>query len=249
MISIPDSGFYVYTLARPDGTVFYVGKGQGKRIHKHEIEARAGVRSHKCNTIRQIWVQGGQVQKQIVFTTEDELTALAYEKTLIDQYGLDNLTNLTEGGRGVIGYQFPPEVRAKISATNKGRKPTPLANQHVSEALQGHPVSPETRAKIGAKARARATTPEGQAQLRANVERARTPEARAKIAAAAKARFTDPTARARHLASHQVFTPEQIAEIRARRAAGAVLTSLARAYGCGTSTIGRIVRGQTYFYD
>ena len=32
--------FYVYTLAYPDGKVFYVGKGSGYRIDQHEMEAR-----------------------------------------------------------------------------------------------------------------------------------------------------------------------------------------------------------------
>ena len=46
--------YYVYTLARPDGSVFYVGKGSGKRIHHHERLTRSDPNKEKCEVIRQI---------------------------------------------------------------------------------------------------------------------------------------------------------------------------------------------------
>src|SRR5260221_10494808 len=51
--------YYVYTLSKPDGTIFYVGKGRGNRILQHENEARRGVKSTKCDIIREIWANGG----------------------------------------------------------------------------------------------------------------------------------------------------------------------------------------------
>ena len=35
----PTKKYYVYTLAYPYGEVFYVGKGIGDRLHRHEYEA------------------------------------------------------------------------------------------------------------------------------------------------------------------------------------------------------------------
>ena len=61
--------WYVYTYAFPDGTVFYVGKGNHARIDDHERKARNGCDCDKCRIIRQIWESGHPVQKRIVFKT------------------------------------------------------------------------------------------------------------------------------------------------------------------------------------
>ena len=94
---------YVYTLAYPDGGVFYVGKGSGDRISSHEEEALLGNgdNPHKERVIRSIWRAGGQVKKDIVAYFPSEEEALAYEVFLIKNvYGRENLTNLTMGGKG-----------------------------------------------------------------------------------------------------------------------------------------------------
>src|SRR5690242_15985045 len=93
--SIPETArYYVYTLAYPDGTVFYVGKGTGARMDAHEKEAKGGYTSKKCDIIRQIWAQGGQVMKTKVYQTESASDALQYEHDLILAYGLDSLANV-----------------------------------------------------------------------------------------------------------------------------------------------------------
>lgn len=104
--------YYVYTLAYPDGRVFYVGKGQGDRIHQHEKEARQycnpqAIRylpkeSAKVRVIKEIWASGGKVVKAKVFETDEEEEANAYEKQFIAQCDKRYLTNLTKGG----GPQF-----------------------------------------------------------------------------------------------------------------------------------------------
>src|SRR5260370_14787057 len=102
--------YYVYTLARPDGTVFYVGKGSlrktGKgyidRIDEHEKQAMLplakikgwGRNFEKCKIIQEIWEQGGEVVKQKVFETTVERDAYLYERYLVmEDYGIENLTN------------------------------------------------------------------------------------------------------------------------------------------------------------
>lgn len=37
--------YYVYMLARPNGTPFYVGKGTGTRVFGHELEAKRCLKS------------------------------------------------------------------------------------------------------------------------------------------------------------------------------------------------------------
>jgi excisionase family DNA binding protein len=90
--------YYVYTLTRPNGEVFYVGKGTGDRIDQHEHEAELGYRTEKCDVIRQIWSEGGQVVKRKVYETTVERDALLYEWSLLNLvYGRENLTNQSSG--------------------------------------------------------------------------------------------------------------------------------------------------------
>ncbi len=108
--------FYVYTLAYPDGTVFYVGKGSFSkearidRIDCHEREARRGYPYKRCQIIREIWASGGQVIKTKVYETSVEQDAFIYEWCLINLiYGREKLANMT--GEGYIisqnGYTAP----------------------------------------------------------------------------------------------------------------------------------------------
>lgn len=140
--------FYVYTLARPDNTVFYVGKGTSKRIFQHDYEARGDCKCHKCNVIRKIWKQGKQIQRYFVFTTENEDEAFTYERELIALYGRDNLCNQTDGGEGQSGRIFSLEERAKLKA--RWANPEYRANQVAKHKLpRGYSPSKETRKKIG----------------------------------------------------------------------------------------------------
>lgn len=112
--------WYVYTLSKPDGTVFYVGKGTKQRMYTHEAEARKYTcQSKKCRTIRKIWETGGYVLKAKVFETDDEEAAYAVEKDLIAYYGMDNLTNILDGGAGLRGTWWTEERRQKASKTAK----------------------------------------------------------------------------------------------------------------------------------
>ncbi len=86
--------YYVYELCRPNGDVFYVGKGLNRRAIEHELEA---IRQHpigetnpfKCNVIRQILSEGGQIIYRIdrVFNASEELMCLEREAVLIETHG------------------------------------------------------------------------------------------------------------------------------------------------------------------
>ncbi|MGQ7338674.1 LEM-3-like GIY-YIG domain-containing protein, partial [Streptococcus suis] len=87
-------------MCRPDGRPFYVGKGINKRALEHEAEAR---RNHpigesnpfKCNVIRKIIRDGGQLVYQIdaVFNAECQYDCLEREAALIRRH-----RRLHEGG-------------------------------------------------------------------------------------------------------------------------------------------------------
>lgn len=115
--------FYVYMLLDNEQP-FYVGKGKGARVGDHEREARRGRNNAKCAYIRAVWESGGQIGQVIVFETNDEQEALDYERVLISQIGLGNLTNERPGGAGKRsdehrGYWFQSDAIHRLGHAYK----------------------------------------------------------------------------------------------------------------------------------
>lgn len=115
----PTKKYYVYTLAYPNGEVFYIGKGTGDRLHQHEYEAaRSGKEASyyynnpvKHAIIRDIWAQGEQVKKEILFATDSEFDAYAYEWTLINMvHSGSGLANKSTSGRQKLIEPVPKPV-------------------------------------------------------------------------------------------------------------------------------------------
>lgn len=119
--------FYVYILSRPTGQPFYVGKGIGRRIYFHEMEAKySAFRNHKLNIIRKIWRDGGCVGRWIDSWHEHEVQALEREKELITSIGrhelkMGPLSNQTDGGDGVVGLtaEIVRRMQQRSAATRR----------------------------------------------------------------------------------------------------------------------------------
>lgn len=97
-----DARWYVYALTDPrDGAVFYVGKGTGSRIHQHEKDAanEQTVCSKKINKIRELQALNLNVGKETCAVFWDEQAAYDHETDLIEEIGLENLTNVLPGGQ------------------------------------------------------------------------------------------------------------------------------------------------------
>lgn len=121
--------YYVYELCRPNGDVFYVGKGLNRRVVEHELEA---ARHHsvgesnpfKCNVIRQILKENAQITYRIIqmFDASMESECLKLEARLIEKYGRRHeggtLTNLA-GGIGSMSGSSPYTIE-KHTATLSG---------------------------------------------------------------------------------------------------------------------------------
>lgn len=212
MSSIASARFYVYVLCRPNGDPFYVGKGQDARVFDHDAEARRGHKCHKCNVIRKIWKQGGQVQRYIVFETDDEQEAFNYERELITLYGRDTLANLTDGGDGASGARRSTETRTKQSVALKAARGTPEARAASRDRmLRMYEEDPAVVEKISAAAKARWANPEFRARASAAMRAAKArPETQIRIRAANKATANRPEAKARSRALGLAFlgTPE-----------------------------------------
>jgi hypothetical protein len=116
--------FYVYHLVDPrDAAVFYVGKGSGDRLRAHVREAEKGVRSRKCDRIREIVGAGQSVRHVVVKRFKDEAAAYAFEADEIARIGLDSLTNVLPGGL------LSPEAWARIEARRATKTKTRLQRE------------------------------------------------------------------------------------------------------------------------
>lgn len=165
--------YYVYEHWRPDtGVCFYVGKGR-----KNRAWIMACRNPHHQAVRSKLVALGMCVDVRIIVKDLLEETAYAVEQDRICFYGIENLTNRTEGGPGLPGAI--PEVRRRIGRSklgNKnmvGRKLSEETKRKISEAHKGKPprwdvinrlaeinrgnrhgvgrkASPETRAKMSA---------------------------------------------------------------------------------------------------
>lgn len=129
--------FYVYELVDPrDQSVFYVGKGKGRRLLNHEEEARRGVHSRKCDRIRQIWASGHTVERRIVRRFALEAEAYDYEVAHIAAIGLRNLTNVLAGGGGI----GPPQSAPPLWTVEKFRVTAKLLARALRFAHEGNRI-------------------------------------------------------------------------------------------------------------
>ncbi|MGM0597692.1 MAG: LEM-3-like GIY-YIG domain-containing protein [Myxococcota bacterium] len=96
--------FYVYELIDPKtNKVFYVGKGRANRVYTHLKKAINGDPSDKGFKIREILKTGQKPKLNIVKQGLTEEEAYSFERKLIDEYGLENLTNVQPGKIGNFG--------------------------------------------------------------------------------------------------------------------------------------------------
>jgi hypothetical protein len=164
---------YIYTHAYPNGDIFYVGKGIGKRAK--DFYRRSAFHKRVLEKVGYENVLVG------VYPTIDEKHALYGELFLIASlkkagFRLCNLTNGGESNAGRVvtdehrkklslagtGFKKSPETLAKMRAANLGRKVSEATKEKMrgkkisekpKEALLrshiGKPLSAETKAKIG----------------------------------------------------------------------------------------------------
>lgn len=180
--------FYVYIHCKAsDGTVFYVGKGSGRRAFW-----KNGRNKHWHAIVNKHGYEVGFVAQSL---TESE--AFQIERETIAYYGRINLCNYTDGGDGcsgakrsdqtkklirqkMLGRQFSaetiekiknaarnrgPEFQAKRSATLRGRKHTEEHKAKIALAGIGRKVSDETRAKLSAVHKGKKKNPEAVAKM------------------------------------------------------------------------------------
>ncbi|QWY83293.1 putative homing endonuclease protein [Rhizobium phage RHph_X2_25] len=121
-IKLRKERFYVYMLVRPDGSIFYVGKGQKRRIYEHERYAKGNSRKRLYSIMRKIWRSGNDVLYRLHAFFDDESSAHAEEARLISLFGKVEegglLANVTDGGEGVSGLVHTDESRRRMSESH-----------------------------------------------------------------------------------------------------------------------------------
>ena len=139
--------FYTYAHTKPDGTVFYVGKGTHRRAWK----------THRRNDHwKAIVKKYGGFSVEILSYWDKEQDAFLHEAFLIDCFksmGL-SLANKTSGGEGASGYKHSDETKEKMKhiTSEETKRKISLARKGryagKNHPRFGKPVSEETRQKI-----------------------------------------------------------------------------------------------------
>jgi group I intron endonuclease len=136
----------------------YIGKtvqGLGSRLSNHIADSRT-YRHHCANWIKSLLKQGLSPQIHLIDTvdfnesSENEIFWIAYFRGLNS-----NLTNLTDGGEGTIGWVPSEEWRKNLSFIHKGKRLSDEHKRKISEAESGNkncnygkPMSEEQKSKI-----------------------------------------------------------------------------------------------------
>lgn len=129
--------FYVYVHKRiSDGSVFYVGKGCGKRAWK---------KSDRNDWWKAIEKKHGRMVEIIARGLSEE-EAFDMERRTIMEIGRESLCNLNDGGEG--GVSPSEETRRKMSEAHKGRKSSQETIAKKRIASTGRKHSEGTKKKI-----------------------------------------------------------------------------------------------------
>jgi len=138
---------YVYSHIRKDnGKCFYIGKGEGKRAFS------AQGRNNYWNNV----VNKHGYDVKILVNNITEQKALELERDFISQIGLENLTNLQDGGKGGwshLSYYDRTKGAKKAALTRKinGYKPSEETKLKTSNSMKGkntEPMSEEAKLKL-----------------------------------------------------------------------------------------------------
>jgi len=121
---------YTYAHTKPDGTIFYIGKGVGKR---------AWQTTNRNDYWKKIVAKYGSRKVEILANWDTHEEAISHEILLISCFrdmGY-KLANLTDGGDGNFGYLASEETKAKMSAAHVGFVMPDEAKQKIRDSKWG----------------------------------------------------------------------------------------------------------------
>lgn len=128
--------FYVYIHKKPDGTPFYVGKGNARRVATLHRDNK-----HHTNIVAKYGAENIIIEVTQCISEEQ---AFELEKIYIKQLKEDGycLCNRTNGGEGISGYKFDPDLVQKLAEINRLKIRTEEFKQRVGEQWRGRKRGP-----------------------------------------------------------------------------------------------------------
>jgi ubiquitin len=117
--------------------VFYVGIGKTEK----RAYSKLGRNIHWKRIVEKY-----DYDVEIVHTNLDWSIACEIEKSLINQYGRDNLSNMTDGGEGITNPS--KELRDKMSKAQIGKKQSLETIEKRVSKIKGRPLSEEHKEKL-----------------------------------------------------------------------------------------------------
>lgn len=169
--------FYTYAHYKPDNSVFYIGKGHGRRAWSNKNRNQ-----HWCNVV----AKHGEPKVEVLAQWATEEEAFEHEKFLIWCFRDtgQSMANITDGGEGPVGYRHTketkaklslhhkwlhnlPEQKAKNSARNKLKMQDPVHKEKVRAGALAYMAKPENRERSRQAALVQTSKPEFKARQRA----------------------------------------------------------------------------------
>jgi len=141
----------IYRLDFPNGD-FYIGSSKRlvSRIRQHRSDLKGG--SHSNSRMQRVFNKHGAFTETVLHRIA-EWTRLQWEQSYLDEFfGNECCLNLSPQATGGSGKPSE-ETRAKMSATRRGKKKTPMsddAKANIGAASKGRRHSEETKAKMSA---------------------------------------------------------------------------------------------------
>lgn len=230
---------FIYALCDPDtNEVRYVGKSDSpqKRYREH---LRTDSKCTYCaRWIQSLMRQGKRPHIQIL----EEVTDNWVER---EQWWIAEmrrrgarLTNLTDGGEGIVGYKYPLEIVERIAAKHRGRTMSEEHRRIISRTHKGQKRPTEWRKKMSDRRKGIVFT----AEHRANISRG-------KMGHPAHNKGENSTREQKRAISRaqRVLTDAQVNEIRQLLRAGDLKQKeIAKLYHVSTTTISMIKQGHIY---
>lgn len=174
-------------MARPA----YVGMGGENRPYAHAklAKTKKGHRNSLLQaTFEKSWKLGFDTLPVVIFARDlSWADAIFLEQETIARYGrivnhTGCLTNLTDGGEGVVGAVRSAETCARISAAKKGQKLSEETRRKMSVARKGRKFSEEARRRMSEAQKGRLITEEHRKNIIAAARRRPPPSAAARKA-------------------------------------------------------------------
>jgi hypothetical protein len=178
--------FYTYAHLKPDNSVFYIGKGRGRR---------AWAKDNRNPHWRHIVAKHGEHKVEVLAQWPTEQEAFEHEKFLIwcfRDMGF-SMANVTDGGEGPSGYRHTAETKAKLSLHHKHFHNLPEQKAKNSARNKLKMQDPEHKERVRAGAVAHMAKSENRERSRhAALEQTKKPEFKIRQSALALARMQKP---------------------------------------------------------